>query len=828
MSLAAGIAAGRLVGFERRELVLLVSAFLAIAAVARLGRAQRLIRPCWLLAIFFASGVLELSHRPGSPPTIESQPREVLTVSGCVVEPPSFFPDREQFILELEPGARARVSLYPRPGEPAPALRYGQKVEFEARLRPARNFGNPGAFDFAGYLARQQIYWTASVPARAQIRNLPGECGSTMGHFIFGLRDAALKRIERLYAGDAYQSGMMQALLIGEQSKVQEGWTDQYRLTGTYHALVISGMHLAALTAAIAFLLRVGLLPEMLALLAAAACGWAYALVTEWQTPVVRAAAGLSLFVAARYFCRRQRLLNLLAGLAIAFLALDPYQLFETSFQLTFTCVLAIAALAVPIVEKSSAPYARGLAAPADRSRELYLPPQVAQLRVELRLLGETVRLWSGIPARWFVMVSALALRVFLYFFELIVLTACVQLCLALPMAIDFHRISVSSLSANLVVVPLLELAVPAGFLGVFTGWMPAAKLAGWLLTASQKVVDWHARWEPSWRIPDPPLWLAAAFAVSLVLLALTLRGPTRWRWPAVLINALLLAVLVWHPFPPRTTPGALEVTAIDVGQGDSLLLALPQGKLMLVDAGGVLTYGNRQSRLDIGEDVVSPYLWTRSIKRLDVLVLSHLHEDHARGAPAIVRNFHPREIWTGVIPRGAEGERLRALARENGATVRILSSGENLAYGGARIDILAPPPEDLAAEQVSDQDSLVMGVRYGGRSVLLTGDMEPRIESELVEDDELARIDVLKVPHHGSRTSTGDALLERLRPSLGVISAGYANPYNHPHPQLLDRLKQWQVTPLRTDEWGAITILTDGRSLLLDLARWHPRGRRY
>lgn len=812
MCLAAGIAAGRLVDFERRELLIIIGVFLALAIAARLARAERLVRPSVLLAVLFTGALLELTRRPGPPPEIETQRREVLILSGCVVEPPAFLENREQFILELEPGARARVSLYPRPGEKPPALGYGQKVELQARVRRVRNFGNPGAFDNAAYLARQQIYWTAAVPSRAPVRILPGQCGTRAGRVIFGLRTAALNQIERLYAGQPYQTGMMQALLIGEKSKVDEGWTDQYRITGTYHALVISGMHLVALTAVIVFLLRLCALGEIVPLVAATACAWCYTMVTGWQTPVVRAAAGLSLYLVARCFYRRQRLLNLLAAAAIGFLVLDPYQLFEASFQLSFLCLTAIAAFAIPILEATSAPYARGLAAPRDRDRDLHLPPGVAQLRVELRLLAETISLWTRIRERWFLPAAAMALRAALYFYELGVISACVQAGLALIMAADFHRVSLSGISANMLVVPLLELAVPTGFLAVFTGWKLPTELAGWLLILSQKVVDWHARWEPNWRIPDPPVWLGVCLSASLILLALAVRRPARWRWAAGALTAAFLALLLYHPFPPKVTPGVLEFTAIDVGQGDAFFIAFPDGRLMLLDAGGLPSYGNRQTRLDIGEDVVSPYLWSRSIKRLDVVAVSHLHEDHAGGIPAIVRNFHPREIWTGV-----ETARLRELAQQAGARVRRMTGGDQLDYGGTRILILAPPPEDSVAETVTDQDSLVLRLSYGKRSVLLTGDMEPRIERELVEVHAFSQTDVLKVPHHGSRKSTGDAMLAEVRPSLAVISAGYENSYNHPHPELLDRLEKRRATPLRTDVWGLVTIRTDGRRIVVD-----------
>jgi competence protein ComEC len=160
--------------------------------------------------------------------------------------------------------------------------------------------------------------------------------------------------------------------------------------------------------------------------------------------------------------------------------------------------------------------------------------------------------------------------------------------------------------------------------------------------------------------------------------------------------------------------------------------------------------------------------------------------------------------------------------AKAGGAVLRRLTAGEMFTFGGTRITVLAPPPADVVRRDVSDQDSLVLRISYGERSLLFTGDLEPKVEQALVEAGVLSRTDVLKVPHHGSGKSTGEAFLDQLRPSLAVISAGYENSYGHPHPNLLGRLEKARATALRTDVWGLITIRTNGRGFELDTNRWH------
>ena len=322
----------------------------------------------------------------------------LLILTGCVVEPSAISVDRDQFVLELEPGARVRVSLSIPEGRQPPVLRYGQRVEFDARVRPTHNFNNPGAFDYVHYLARQGIYWTASARATAPIKILPGRCGWRFMSAIYWLRTASLDRLERLYANQPYETGMMQAILIGETAKLDKVWTEEYRSTGTFHALVISGAHVAVLAAFLLFLLRICFVPPTPANLLTVLASWLYALVTGWQAPVVRSAAGFSLFMIGRLFYRESRIMNLLAAVAIGFLVLDPEQIFDASFQLSFLAVGFIAAFVVPLVERTSGPLAKGLADLGDGDRGLRLDPRAAQFRVEMRLLAETLQLWTRLP----------------------------------------------------------------------------------------------------------------------------------------------------------------------------------------------------------------------------------------------------------------------------------------------------------------------------------------------------------------------------------------------------------------------------------------------
>ena len=811
-AIAAGILVSRYVPFAQSELLPAAGAFFLLGALALVRRSRILAGVCCLLGLFFGGALLSLMHTPGPPPQIDAEGREIVILGGCVVEPPAISGERERFLLELAPQARAQVTLYTREGESLPPLRYGQNLELDARIRKPRNYGNPGAFDYVHFLAREDIYWTASGAADT-VRILPGRCGSPIQKVAMDLREAVLRRTERLYHGDNYLTGMMQAMLMGQNFQLQKTWTEEYRNTGTFHVIVISGTHIAILAAFFLFFLRLCFVPPSVAMLLTSLAAWLYAMTSGWGAPSVRCAAGLTLYMIGGYFYRERRALNLLAAVALCFLIFDPDQLFEAGFQLSFLAVAFLGIFATPLVRATSGPLAHGLADLHDTGRDPHLPPRVAQFRIEMRLLVQTLRAGLHLPAHLATLAVTVPARVLFFFYEVSVISAVIQLGLALPMVVYFHRLGLSGISANAFAIPLMGLAVPVGFVAVFTGWGWPAALGGWLLRVSRVIVGWHAAHEPNWRIPTPPLWLG--IALSLALLAFALARGRWWRAACGMNVAVLLALLVWHPFPPEIYAGQLEMSVIDVGQGDSILVVFPDGERLLMDGGGIPAFAHQtRSQLDTGEDVVAPYLWDRGMRRVDIVALSHAHEDHIGGLPALVADFHPRELWTGTTPDSTAWRALRAEAARDGVKVVALEAPAHFAFGQTAIDVLAPLSDYVAGDIPKNNDSLVLRIRYGARSFLLTGDVERPVERRMMEENEIQPADVLKVAHHGSRTSSTDDFLNAANPAFAIISVGADNSYGHPNGDVLDRLRRHHAAIFRTDERGLITVRTDGKRL--------------
>jgi competence protein ComEC len=266
-------------------------------------------------------------------------------------------------------------------------------------------------------------------------------------------------------------------------------------------------------------------------------------------------------------------------------------------------------------------------------------------------------------------------------------------------------------------------------------------------------------------------------------------------------------------PEPAIVAQGALEVTALDVGQGDSLLVVNPQGSTMLVDAGGPVGGLNETtattSSFDVGEEVVSSYLWSRRIRRLDIVVLSHAHSDHMGGMPAVLRNFRPRELWVAVDPDSEAYRALQHEAAELGIQVRHLHTGDEVKWGEVQVDVLSPEPAYKNTGEPLNDDSLVLRMQYGKASVLLEGDAEAPSEQAMLTHDP-APVTLLKIGHHGSRTSTTPEFFAALAPRDAVVSVGKGNTFGHPRPEVIARIAAGGTRLYRTDEFGLATFLLD------------------
>ncbi len=688
---------------------------------------------------------------------------------------------------------------------------YGERLHLIAKLRMPRNYRNPGAMDMAGYLASQGIRLTGSAHA-ASVQKLPGFSGSHWGLWRSTARRSVLQHINRLWPGE--RGALMQAALIGGRAFFGRDIKTDFQRTGTYHILVVSGINVGILAFAVFWLLRSLPLGETWATVLTLLLSWGYAFVADLGSPIVRATITLNIYLLTRLLFRDRAGLNALGIAALGILLVNPRTLFEASFQLTFLSVIAVAGIAVPMLRRTIYPLQTGLRNLDSPEYDYAQPTRAVQFRVEMRVLRAALSGVIGTRVANLLLVGVT--RALLAASELLFVSVVINLALALPMAWYFHRATTMALPANALVIPIASVLLPAAVLAValsyvsrWLAFLPAL-VAGRcldLLTGTIRVIG-HLRISDV-RVPTPTLAMsifsACAVAVALVL--------ARRRVLAIAGLAALLTSALWivlFPPKPRFHPGVFEVAAIDVGQGDSLLLITPEGKTLLLDAGGIPS--SSRSDFDVGEEVVSPYLWSRGIRRLDAIALSHAHSDHMGGMRSVIANFQPRELWYGVESPDRGFQDVEQTAREFHLKLTPQAVGDTFDFGGLHIRVLNPQPGWPATMRGRDDESLVLHIQYGETSALLVGDAHKRIEKFLI--DEAPRADLLKIGHHGSMTSSSPEFLDVVQPRFAVVSAGMYNSFKHPRPEVMRRFADAHVATYRTDLSGAVSFYLDGRTV--------------
>jgi competence protein ComEC len=765
---ALGFATGSLLNGETGSLAAIFLSTSAALALVSLLISRRSGAHLMVLGGFVALGwgLAGLARRDEGPEPPASEAR----LEG-EIESVRRFESGTQLVLAVarldEQPARFRARLDARE---ALALLPGQRVLLPARLRAIEGPDNWGQPDWASAQHRRALRWRGSFEAQRLVVLSPP---SALQRWLHRTHAELARRVEAR-APSPEAAALYLTLAAGERARLGARWEEIFSRSGLAHVLSVSGLHVAALALLVFRLLRWLLVRSgrwaqtLEAGRAAAAFAsplvWGYVAFTGWQPPAVRSAWMASAFLAARVLARRSDALNGLALAALAVGVIDPAALGELSMQLSFLAVGSLILLS---------PALRALFPAAGESR------------------------WSRLVEGGLQTLCA---------------SAAVTL-VGLPLVAEaFGQVSLAGLISNVICLPLCALltVLAAGGAGLSAVWSPLAEPLLWAGGWAARLLLWLA--ERFAALPGAALEvagfgasIAALFWLGLLLFALA-RGP--WRWGGALVPLALLWVVLR---PAVLSSSELEVTFLAVGHGDAILLS-SGGKHALVDGGGV------PGGADPGARVVLPYLRARGVKRLQLATLSHPHPDHALGLATVLERIPAERLWLAAGTAGGELSR-RVVQAARGAVLEEVDAGRApLRLGEAELEVLGPPRDRLLLEGVNDR-SVVLRVRHREVTFLLTGDVEEAGEALL----DPGPVTVLKAPHHGSRTSSSEAFVTRVRPRHVVFCVGRDHRFGFPHAEVEERYRAAGARCHRTDWQGAIRFRSDGREVKVETFRTSP-----
>lgn len=778
-----------LCGMGRGALVLLAVCSLAPAAVLYLR--ERPFNPAFAVPPFFFIGALFVIPylRPEFPPDhiinfVRSAPaggereeeRLMATVEGTVSGEPEFTGKRTRLRVEAErilsEGAWREVSgTIQLAVNGRAAFDTGDRVRFTASLGEPYNYGNPGEFDYRSYLQLKSIFATGFVKKPGLIeKTAPGRGTAVERH---------RKRVRELVDSSSVRNkAFLKALIIGEKGGIDPSEREAFNRTGVAHILAISGLHVGVValfgySAALFLLKRSELL--MLAVdvrKAALALSlppvFLYGMTAGFPVSTVRAVIMAAAFGVTFFLNRGRDFLNTLALSALIILLVSPQSVWDLSFQLSFVAVFSI----------------------------IYMTPRLNTLLTREKKEDNALKLKK--KGVLFQMERVLTGRLK----TAILVTLVAGAATAPILAYNFHRVSLVGTAANLAAVPLTGAVVPLLLLSSLASAF-STLLASVFLTLADIVFSlllvlvkaFSSLPYASVRVTTPTA-LEIALYYALLFAAVNIKKDRRYRYAALLAAVLFVTDQGYYAWSRKSSE--LRVTFISVGQGESELVETPGGETMLIDGGGV--WGG----FDIGEKVLAPFLWSKKIKEIDYLVLSHAQRDHMDGLKFVAENFSVGEFWWNGA--GDLGE-LGSILKENGVPVLIVNnSSAGRVVGGATVEALHPSGQEPFD---SNNMCLVLRISYGNTRFLFTGDIGEDAEGMLMKKN--IRAEVLKAPHHGSRYSSSEGFLKAVGASVVVVSAGRHNVFHFPHAETLERYRAAGLKVLRTDSDGAVTLRTDG-----------------